>query len=328
MHKGFFSPEFLAALRRRTALAPLVRRWGIQLRQVGRDLIGLCPVHQERTPSFTVSEEKGFVHCFGCGWHADAIDIYRRMTATNFSEAVEALAAEAQIIVPGSSRKPAGRPERVQVPVALQPPLRAHRSSPILDRIWDEVARPLVGTPAEVYLQRRCGRAPRWADLRYLPSTGKHPHPAMVGLITDFVTGERLSLHFTLLKSDGSQKADVGKPKRVLAGHSKARGVIRLVPDADVTLAIGLTEGIETGISVMVGGWSPVWAAVDAGNLGRLPVLNGIETLAIFADHDQAGLSSSSALAHRWRSAGRSAEVIVPRQFKSDWNDISMREVA
>ena len=45
----------------------------VMLTRRGHEHSGLCPFHSEKTPSFTVSEEKGFYHCFGCGAHGDAI---------------------------------------------------------------------------------------------------------------------------------------------------------------------------------------------------------------------------------------------------------------
>jgi len=321
-----YTPEFLAELCRRTSLAELVRRWGVVLRQDGRELVGLCPVHPERTPSFRVAEGKGFVHCFGCGFHADAISLYRRMTGAGFVDAVQALAAEAGMSS-SSPRHTTSAPAPIAPVVSAEPlPPRALRGSPLLDSIW-EAAQPFLGSPAEAYIIHRCGRAPRWPDLRYLPATEKHPHPAMVALITDFATGERVSLHFTLLRPGGLGKADIERAKRTLKGHS-GFGVIRLIPDADVTLALGLAEGIETAVSVMTSGWRPVWATVNAGNMAKLPVLDGIEALAIFADHDPAGLAGASTLAARWRASGRTAEVIAPRGHKADWNDIATKEAA
>ena len=43
----------------------------VTLKKRGANLLGLCPFHNERTPSFSVSEEKGFFHCFGCGAHGE-----------------------------------------------------------------------------------------------------------------------------------------------------------------------------------------------------------------------------------------------------------------
>ncbi|MBI3446174.1 MAG: DNA primase, partial [Magnetospirillum sp.] len=61
---------------------------------------GLCPFHNEKTPSFTVTDEKGFFHCHGCGAHGDVIEFLRRDGRSTFREAVEQLAAEAGLEIP------------------------------------------------------------------------------------------------------------------------------------------------------------------------------------------------------------------------------------
>src|SRR3546814_19280045 len=68
---------FRSAIRSRTGLAEVVGR-RVRLIRKGRECSGLCPFHNEKTPSFTVSEEKGFYHCFGCGAHGDVISFVTR----------------------------------------------------------------------------------------------------------------------------------------------------------------------------------------------------------------------------------------------------------
>ncbi|MGY8961828.1 MAG: CHC2 zinc finger domain-containing protein, partial [Alphaproteobacteria bacterium] len=55
-------------------LSEVVLRYGVKTVRQGREVKALCPFHDERTPSFTVNEDKGFYHCFGCGAHGDVID--------------------------------------------------------------------------------------------------------------------------------------------------------------------------------------------------------------------------------------------------------------
>src|SRR5690606_41551425 len=77
---------------------------------------GLCPFHNEKTPSFTVNEAKGFYHCFGCGANGDLIDFVRQTEGVEFPEAVERLAAMAGIAVP--TQRPEER-ERQDRPATL-----------------------------------------------------------------------------------------------------------------------------------------------------------------------------------------------------------------
>ncbi|MEM7223033.1 MAG: DNA primase [Pseudomonadota bacterium] len=94
-----FPTSFLDEIRARIGLAELIGR-RVQLRKQGREHQGLCPFHNEKTPSFTVSEDKGFYHCFGCGAHGDAIGFVMNSEGLAFPEAVEKLAAEAGLEVP------------------------------------------------------------------------------------------------------------------------------------------------------------------------------------------------------------------------------------
>ena len=64
--------KFLDELRARVSVAEVVGA-KVKLVRKGREYMGLCPFHNEKTPSFTVNEAKGFYHCFGCGAHGDII---------------------------------------------------------------------------------------------------------------------------------------------------------------------------------------------------------------------------------------------------------------
>ena len=94
-----FPPEFLDEIRARVALTDVIGR-RVKLTRRGRELLGLCPFHNEKTPSFSVVEDKGFYHCFGCGAHGDVIGFVMRHENLPFPEAVERLAGEAGIAVP------------------------------------------------------------------------------------------------------------------------------------------------------------------------------------------------------------------------------------
>lgn len=185
--------------------------------------------------------------------------------------------------------------------------------------LWDQAV-PIRGTAVETYLTRRgCVLPPPDGDLRYLPARGEHAH-AMVARVTDAVTGEPISLHLTRLAPDGTARGD----RTLLAGHRKQGGVIRLWPDEAVTYGLGVAEGIETALAA-AHIYAPVWSCVDAGNLTSLPVLAGIDCLAIYADHDQAGIRAALACARRWETAGREVCVYRSRQPGEDIADMWAR---
>ena len=108
-----FSDQFLDELRARVGLADLISR-RVRLARKGREHLGLCPFHKEKTPSFTVNEDKGFYHCFGCGAHGSVFDFVMQTDGVSFPEAVERLAQEAGMEVPRDSPEARERARRSQ----------------------------------------------------------------------------------------------------------------------------------------------------------------------------------------------------------------------
>lgn len=146
----------------------------------------------------------------------------------------------------------------------------------------------------------------------------------MLALMSDPLTGEPCGVHRTLLARDGKAKAPGPLPAKMMCG---AAGVIRLVPDADVTSGLGLAEGIETSLSVMQAfGWRPVWAAASAGAIRNFPPLAGIEALTLFADPDGVGIEAARRCAERWSEAGREARICIPPA--GDFNDLARERAA
>ena len=191
--------------------------------------------------------------------------------------------------------------------------------------VWREQCHPILrGTIAADYLlARHCALPPVSGHLRWAPAL-RHPSgyigPALVGLVTDVVTRQFLSLHRTWIQA-GGRKADLDPPRLLLGGHRKAGGCIRLWPDESVTHGLAVAEGIETALS-LAHAYAPVWSLIDAGNLAALPVLGGVETLVIAADNDVAGRAAAEICARRWADANR--EVLVTRQQQNDLNDVLM----
>ena len=155
---------------------------------------------------------------------------------------------------------------------------------------------------------------------RSLKHPSGHIGPALIGLVTDALSGEPLTLHRTWVNSNGS-KAAIERPRLLLAGHRKQGGVIRLWPDEEVTNGLALAEGIETALAAAFA-FTPIWSCIDAGNLATLPLLNGICALTIFADHDEAGIIGARSLAQRWADAGREVYITTPFEAGADINDV------
>lgn len=95
-------PEFIEDLRQRVPLSDIIGK-RVKLTRKGRRFSGLCPFHSEKTPSFSVVDDDGFYHCFGCGAHGDAISFLRETDGLEFMEAVERLADMAGLAMPRST---------------------------------------------------------------------------------------------------------------------------------------------------------------------------------------------------------------------------------
>lgn len=91
--------SFVDELRSRLLTSDVIRK-RVALKKNGREYGGLCPFHKEKTPSFSVNDEKGFYHCFGCGAHGDIIKFVMETEGLSFFEAVENLAPKAGLAVP------------------------------------------------------------------------------------------------------------------------------------------------------------------------------------------------------------------------------------
>ena len=80
----------------RVDIVDVVSRY-VQLKKAGANHLGLCPFHNEKTPSFTVSAAKQFYHCFGCGAHGNAIGFLMSHSGMGYVDAVKDLAASAGV---------------------------------------------------------------------------------------------------------------------------------------------------------------------------------------------------------------------------------------
>jgi DNA primase len=105
------SPQFLDELRARTQISSVIGR-SVKLIRAGREWKACCPFHNEKTPSFTVNDEKGFYHCFGCGAHGDVIRFLTERQGLPFIDAVKELAEAAGLDMPAPDPRAQDRAER------------------------------------------------------------------------------------------------------------------------------------------------------------------------------------------------------------------------
>lgn len=105
------SPQWLDELRARVTLSGMIGRT-TRIQKSGREWKACCPFHNEKTPSFTINDEKGFYHCFGCGAHGDVIRWMTDQRGLQFMDAIKELAAEAGMEVPAPDPRAAQAAEK------------------------------------------------------------------------------------------------------------------------------------------------------------------------------------------------------------------------
>lgn len=255
----------------------------VKLSKAGREYEGLCPFHSERTPSFRVTEAKGFYHCFGCGAHGDVFEWMMIRGGLTFREALEELAVRAGLQADREGRK---RPELA--PIVERPSkedLDEERLQKIADArdIWNRGG-PAKGTLLETYLGARGIRLPPPPSLRFVLSWNYEVQRALPVMVAA-VQGPARSIngvHRTFLASDGSGNAQGLKKNKLMLGDCWG-GSVRLA-HAGRQLLVG--EGIETTLSVMQATGLPGWAALSQGNMAAIVLPPIVREVVLCRDND------------------------------------------
>ena len=89
-----YSKEFIAEIKNKLKVSDVVNKF-VKLTRRGNEFVGLSPFKSEKTPSFTVNDQKGFYHCFSSNEHGNIFDFLMKTQNMKFGEAVRVLAAEA-----------------------------------------------------------------------------------------------------------------------------------------------------------------------------------------------------------------------------------------
>ncbi len=300
------TPEIIATAKQRSLVALIGRE--VKLRPRGNEYVGLCPFHQEKTPSFYVNEKKGLYSCFGCGAGGDAIDYARHAYGLTFPEAIGRLAGDDDL-------------GRIKITPRDQPEDNSERIRQA-QTIWT-ASEPITGTIAEAYLRSRGITMPLPDTLRFHPylqhSTGLRT-PAMVAAIAVAPSRVIAAVHQTFIKPDGSDKIPLSTPRLTL-GPAKG-GAIRLSPWTHGPLVIA--EGIETTLSAMQLFGLPGWSARSDGGIRSLVLPDEVRDVVICADNDANGVGQAVAevTAEKWRGEGRRVRIELPECAGTDWNDV------
>jgi DNA primase catalytic core len=139
-----FDNDDIERLKRSTSIEAVCRGRGIQLDKRGsRDLIGQCPFHEDKNPSFVVSPEKNLFHCLGCGAGGSVIDLVMKLDGLDFKEAVRKLLTSTNLVRPASET-----PKRLQVP--------PEKANTLLEKVIAVYEKTFAEVPdGKAYLEKR-----------------------------------------------------------------------------------------------------------------------------------------------------------------------------
>ncbi len=322
-----FPPQFLDEIRNRVSLAELIGR-RTKLVKKGREYSGLCPFHSEKSPSFTVNEEKGFYHCFGCGAHGDQIEFVKLTEGVAFPEAIERLADLAGM------QMPVQRPEERQ---RQQKAATLHDVMELATSWFTAQLSGQIGAGARGYLDRRqvSSKAIGQFRLGFAPNSRTAMKDALIA--RDISEELLLEVGLIIKPDDGRPSYDRFRDRlmfpiedrqgRVIAFGGRALGDAPAKylnsPDTPLfhkgtvlyNMASARKTAFETGTVVVAEGYMDVIALVSAGveqsvaPLGTAITEEQLQILWRMAPEPIMCLDGDTA---GWRAALRAAERALP----------------
>ena len=323
------------AVRENVPVSSVVKK-AVALEELGNsEWKGLCPFHNEGTPSFTVNDKKGFYHCFGCGAHGNVLDFIVNTAGQSFREAVELLESENGLKAWQASAPPPKRPSVKQADDSWR--------EEAVDRIWKQTVEVRRDSFVDAYLRGRRLVPPAlygigdpavnagWPpDIRFHGDLWHKPEgrafPAMVAAYRNGA-GEVVAVHRTYLKRGTGAVAKAGTKRDKSHLGNRKGAYIRLSIDA-AKMTGG--EGIETSLSAMqlFGRHGFAFGSADAMEAVLLPFV--CENFWYAADWNARTRTGEKAAwkGKRLNQVGRRIEIKVPNlrdRDKADFNDLHDR---
>lgn len=284
-----------------------------RLKRSGREHVGLCPFHQEKTPSFTVVDALEWAHCFGCGWHGDVIRFVMDVEGCGFREAYRRLASDDLPQWTPQERAKAQAEERLE---RLEDEKDARRF------FADAVA--VRGTPGDVYLRARgitvelpatvrFGMIPSWRNKETREWGRKRP--ALVCGAQD-ASGCFVGIQRIFFPNDDPA---LGKAECKLSLGTIRGSALRLGPPEPTII---MPEGPEDGFSIFQEGPGfPVWVPFGTSMLPQVEFPSIVRRIIIAGQNNTAGRIASSKAALAVVERGLEAQQAWPAAEFDDWND-------
>lgn len=257
----------------------------VPLKRRGRELVGLCPLHAEKSPSFYVVPDKGFAKCFGCGWCGDVISFVQATRGLQFVDAVSEILGLPQqapkIDRASAPRAPVDdaekRKELEEVLAGcgpITPTTGAHMY--LRSRGLPATQPGLLAHPSLLYAEEASGpgaEAPPWR--RWQSRDGSwfrgRKFAALVAPITN--SRDEVTAALRIWVADTWDPATAKDARAPVATRKKGVGVmgdgaIRLTPIGEIAETLGLAEGPETGCAARHLYRVPTWAASGTARFG------------------------------------------------------------
>lgn len=307
----------VAGIRDRFPVSGVASKAGVKLLRAGNELKACCPLHADRTPSFTIYGDDRRFRCFGCGEGGDVLDLVMKLYGVKLRGAIEMLDG-------GALREV----EQQRAPAKPKPDLR-----PVAQRIVNSSV-PIEGTPAEAYLRSRGITMALPHTLRFarlapptiegngvLAANGPGLLPALVAIVTD-AGGQLVGLQRTYLTEDGRKAAVVAtesdrKPKVKYSLGNVIGGAIQLGPPAASML---VTEGLEDGLTLAQALGRSVWVAAGTSMMPLMVLPEITRAVVIGADGDPAGEAAAGKAAEAFGKAGLAVRIMRPTAPHKDYN--------
>lgn len=298
-------------------LSEIVRRHTKLKRRGARELVGLCPFHQERSPSFEVNDGKGTYHCWGCGAAGNALQFLQRKEGLSFRDAFEALSGDRFPVISDderAKRKAEGQAARAYAVAEAR-------------GLWNTTV-PTIDTPAERYLLSRGITAAVPPSIRFghVPlsrdaDTGewREAMPALVGAIT--MAGELVAIQRIFLRDDGADKRWLKPRKSKFSLGRLLGGAMRLDHGIEGSEII-ITEGPEDALTLMqeMPG-RRVWAALGTDLMPSVEFPPEVDSIVIAGQNDAAGRAAVERAGEALLSRGYAVRDTYPHPDFKDWND-------
>lgn len=327
-------PDVLEEIKSRADLLELVGA-EVELKRQGRRWVGNCPFHDDLTPSFTVTPDKGLFGCFGCEVHGDVIDWIMSRRGLAFPSAVAWLAADLGIRLNAAAGDSSDRTDLVaarrQAQAERQAELEAERReewarvAEVCRKRWDAAG---PANPLHSYLVAKGIQGPismDWmrqeADSLIVAMRGPVPDSSISSLQT--------------ITPDGTKRFAAG-------GRTRGTWMALTAAESPPDSAVYVTEGFATAWSIHQVTGAPVFVAFTANNLldvtrhviAACPGQHANKSVILAADNDRSGRLNPGVTAARAVAAELGVRVAIPDfaewaaegKGPSDFNDLHQRE--